>query len=73
VGDCHYLEGNVRAERRVAYLKGLLDKIGLGSDRLEMHFVSSAMGREFAQLTSGMTERMRELGPSPLRERERDQ
>jgi len=56
----------------VAYTKELLDQIGLGADRLEMHFVSSAMGREFAQLTSGMTERMRELGPSPLRERERD-
>lgn len=62
----------MRAERRVAYVKGLLDKIGLGADRLEMHFISSAMGREFAHLTAGMTERMRELGPSPLRERERD-
>jgi F420-non-reducing hydrogenase iron-sulfur subunit len=68
VGDCHYLEGNVRAERRVAYTKGLLAEIGLGADRLEMHFISSAMGREFAQLATEMTDRIKALGPNPLRE-----
>jgi F420-non-reducing hydrogenase iron-sulfur subunit len=52
----------------VAYTKALLDEIGLGADRLEMHFISSAMGREFAQIATEMTERIRELGPSPLRD-----
>jgi F420-non-reducing hydrogenase iron-sulfur subunit len=61
----------VRAERRVEYTKGLLDQIGLGADRLEMHFISSAMGREFAQITTEMTERIKQLGPSPLRENKR--
>lgn len=56
------------AERRVKYAKGLLDQIGLGADRLEMHFLSSAMGRQFAELTTEMTERIRQLGPNPLRE-----
>ncbi len=59
----------MRAERRVEYTKGLLDQIGLGADRLEMHFISSAMGREFAEITTEMTERIKQLGPSPLRER----
>ena len=58
----------MRAERRVKYAKGLLEEIGLEEDRLEMHFISSAMGREFAQLATEMTNRIRELGPSPLRE-----
>jgi F420-non-reducing hydrogenase iron-sulfur subunit len=53
----------------VAYTKELLDQIGLGANRLEMHFVSSAMGREFAQLVTDMTGRIKEIGPSPLRER----
>jgi len=56
----------------VKYAKGLLDEIGLGADRLEMHFISSAMGREFADLATEMTERMKQLGPSPLRERGSD-
>jgi F420-non-reducing hydrogenase iron-sulfur subunit len=52
----------------VTYAKGLLEEIGLEADRLEMHFISSAMGREFAQLATEMTNRIRELGPNPLRE-----
>ena len=59
----------MRAQRRVEYAKRLLDQIGLGSDRLEMHFISSAMGREFAEITTEMTERIKQLGPSPLREK----
>jgi F420-non-reducing hydrogenase iron-sulfur subunit len=50
-------------------VKGLLDEIGLAAERLEMHFISSAMGREFAETTTQMTTRIKELGPSPLRER----
>jgi F420-non-reducing hydrogenase iron-sulfur subunit len=49
-----------------------LDQIGLGADRLEMHFISSAMGREFVEIATQMTERIRELGHSPLRERGND-
>ena len=49
------------------YLKGLLDEIGLGGERLEMYFLSSAEGARFAQIATEMTERVRELGPNPLR------
>ncbi|UCC78173.1 MAG: hydrogenase iron-sulfur subunit [Anaerolineales bacterium] len=66
-GTCHYLEGNVAAEKRVNYVKALLDEIGLGGDRLEMYFLSSAEGVRWAQITTEMTERIRELGPNPLR------
>jgi F420-non-reducing hydrogenase iron-sulfur subunit len=52
----------------VNYLKGLLDEIGLGGERLEMYFLSSAEGARFAQMATEMTERVRELGPNPLRE-----
>jgi coenzyme F420-reducing hydrogenase delta subunit len=33
-GDCRYLEGRRRIERRVDYVRGLLDQIGLGGRRL---------------------------------------
>ena len=49
------------------YLKGLLDEIGLGGERLEMCFLSSAEGARFAQIATEMTERTRELGPNPLK------
>jgi coenzyme F420-reducing hydrogenase delta subunit len=45
-----------------------LDEIGLGGERLEMYFLSSAEGARFAQIATEMTERIRELGPNPLGE-----
>jgi len=66
-GTCHYLEGNYNAKRRVKYVKGLLDQIGLGGDRLEMYTLSSAEGPRWAQIVKEMTERIRTLGPNPLR------
>ena len=29
-GECHFLRGNLRAKKRVQYVKGLLDEVGLG-------------------------------------------
>jgi len=66
-GTCHFIEGNVRAETRVERVKGILDKIGLGKDRLEMFFMSASEGPRFAEVAREMTERIRELGPSPIK------
>lgn len=66
-GDCHFQKGNYRAKKRVNAVKKLLDEIGLGGDRLEMYNLSAAMGPRFAEIANEMTERIRQLGPSPLR------
>jgi len=58
----------VAAERRVKYVKDLLDQIGLGGTRLEMYFLSSAEGARWAEIATEMTRRIRELGPNPLRD-----
>jgi len=34
--NCHSVEGCLRARRRMDYVRGLLDQIGLGGDRLTM-------------------------------------
>jgi F420-non-reducing hydrogenase iron-sulfur subunit len=62
LGDCHYLSGNYRAKKRVAYVKGLLGKIGMDPDRVEMVFNSAGMGPQFAQCCHDFTERIRKLG-----------
>jgi F420-non-reducing hydrogenase iron-sulfur subunit len=46
----------------------LLDTVGLGGERVAMVNVSSAMGAQFAGLVEGMVTKLRELGPSPLRD-----
>jgi coenzyme F420-reducing hydrogenase delta subunit len=50
----------------VNYAKELLAQVGLEPERLEMYFLSSAEGVRFAEIATEMTERARQLGPSPL-------
>jgi F420-non-reducing hydrogenase iron-sulfur subunit len=66
-GGCHFLEGNLRARRRVERAKQMLDEIGVGGARLEMFNLSSAEGPRFAAIATEMSERISRLGPSPLR------
>lgn len=68
-GECHFLKGNLRARRRVEYVKRLLAEIGLGAERVEMFNVGASDGQRFAQIAREMTERIRGLGPSPLKKR----
>lgn len=69
-GGCHFLEGNLRARRRVERVKQILDEIGVGRERLEMFNLSSAEGPRFAEITNEMYKRIEPLGPSPLRTEE---
>ena len=66
-GDCHFLEGNYRAKKRVQYAKQLLDEVGIGSERLEMFNMSAGEGTKFAAAVEAMTERIKKLGLSPLK------
>jgi len=51
----------------VAYARKILEQIGLEGDRVAFYNLSSAEGSKFAQIASDLTERVRALGPSPLR------
>ena len=66
-GECHFLKGNLRAKKRVQYVKGLLDEVGLGGSRVEMVNMSSAQGQRFAEVAREITEKIRALGPSPVK------
>jgi F420-non-reducing hydrogenase iron-sulfur subunit len=66
-GGCHFLEGNLRARKRVERVKQILGEIGLEPERLEMFNLSSAEGPRFAEITKEMCNRVAPLGLSPLR------
>ena len=66
-GDCHFKNGNIDAAKRVAYIKKLLDEIGIGGERVEMILMSAGMGERFAQTAADMTEKIRKLGPNPAK------
>jgi F420-non-reducing hydrogenase iron-sulfur subunit len=63
-GQCHYLEGNLRARKRVTYVKRLLEEVGIEGERVEIFNLSSAMGGRFAEIVEEMTETVKALGPT---------
>jgi coenzyme F420-reducing hydrogenase delta subunit len=66
-GECHYLKGNFWARQRIGLVKQLLAEVGVEPERVEMYNMSSAMGAEFARVATEFTDRIKHLGPSPLR------
>jgi F420-non-reducing hydrogenase iron-sulfur subunit len=66
-GDCHYLTGNLKARKRVEYVKKLLDECGIGAERVSMYNLSSAQGQRFAEAAREMTEKIKAQGPSPAK------
>ena len=72
-GECHYLEGNLNAKRRVGRVKKLLEEIGLEPDRVEMYNIASSEGPKFAQIVTEMTEKIKALGPNPLKQRGKEE
>jgi len=66
-GDCHYNEGNFRARKRVEQAQKILDQVGVGGERVKMFNLSSGEGPLFAQYSIEMDNKIKELGPSPIR------
>ena len=66
-GDCHYQEGNLKAEKRADAIRLMLEDFGLEPERFKLEWVSAAEGPRFAQVVGDFTEEVRALGPSPYR------
>jgi F420-non-reducing hydrogenase iron-sulfur subunit len=66
-GDCHYREGNYYARRRFALLEKTIETLGLEPERLMLAWVSASEGQRFAEVTTQFADKIREMGPSPLK------
>ena len=66
-GDCHYIAGNYKAQRRILLLKKVLEGFGIEPERLRLEWVSASEGDKFARIVQDMTDEIRKLGPNPLK------
>jgi len=66
-GDCHFKNGNTRAAQRVAYVQKILEDLGIEPQRLEMILMTAGMGEGFTGTAFVFTEKIRELGPCPVK------
>jgi coenzyme F420-reducing hydrogenase delta subunit len=66
-GDCHYQSGNFRARKRVEQVQHLLDRIGIGGQRVRMCNLSSSDAPLFVRFAEEMHAAVISAGSSPVR------
>ncbi|MEW6243409.1 MAG: hydrogenase iron-sulfur subunit [Bacillota bacterium] len=66
-GDCHYVNGNYKARRRVAIAKNVLSQFGIPGDRVWFRFISASEGKLFADTVTKMVATLKQLGPNPMK------
>ena len=66
-GSCRYVEGNLRAKKRVNWLKALLDDIGIGSSRLALFNVAAGDTTSAGRIIGECLATVTALGRNPLK------
>jgi F420-non-reducing hydrogenase iron-sulfur subunit len=49
-GDCHYINGNYKARRRIKLLKEILPQFGFEPERLRLTWIGASDGIQFAEI-----------------------
>jgi F420-non-reducing hydrogenase iron-sulfur subunit len=62
-GDCHYISGNLEAEKKMKMTKNLLQESDVNPDRVRLEWCSSAEGGKFAQVVTDFVNQLKGLGP----------
>jgi F420-non-reducing hydrogenase iron-sulfur subunit len=65
--QCRYLEGNIRAKKRVERLKILLDEIDFDSKRLSIFNLAIGDDAAVAEIIQKILSELADLGPSPAK------
>lgn len=68
LGDCHYVEGNVRTLSRSRMLKRMLRDLGIDENRLRLEWISASEGEKLKAVINDMVEQIRKLGSLGLPE-----
>lgn len=63
LGDCHYVEGNYRTQRRIILMKKFLRSMNINPERLRLEWVSASEGEKFTRVVKDFVKVLKELGP----------
>jgi F420-non-reducing hydrogenase iron-sulfur subunit len=71
-GDCHYMEGNYKALRRMRLLRRMLHDMGIEEDRFRLEWISASEGERVRTVMNDMVAKVRALGPLGMPKRFED-
>ncbi len=63
LGECHYKEGNYRAQEWAEMIKELLADMGYEPERFQLAWCSASEAEKFVEIITSMTRRIKKLGP----------
>jgi F420-non-reducing hydrogenase iron-sulfur subunit len=66
-GDCHYINGNVKAEKRIKGVGSILEQFGFERDRFRLKWIGASEGPEFQKSMADFVGTVQQLGPSQVR------
>lgn len=62
-GDCHYINGNYKARRRIKLLHEILPNFSIEKERLRLTWIGASDGIMFADTIDTMVDQVKKLGP----------
>ncbi len=65
-GECHYVSGNEKCQKRVEMTSKLLETLGIDPRRLRLEWISAAECAKFANVVTGFVEDLKKLEPSQI-------
>ena len=66
-GDCHYISGNLKAEKRFKMLTKLLDILGINTGRARLEWISASEGPKFASTITEFVAQIKKIGPNLIK------
>ncbi len=63
-GDCHYINGNYKARRRIKLLREILPRFGFEPERVRLTWIAASDGVLLAETLQEMVVQIKALGPS---------
>lgn len=61
-GDCHYIDGNLKAVKRVEAIGTILEQFGFEKERLQLEWIGASEGPEFQEHMQEFSRKINSLG-----------
>jgi F420-non-reducing hydrogenase iron-sulfur subunit len=68
-GDCHYINGNLKAKKRISGVRKIVEQFGFDPERLRLRWIGASEGPEFQQNMTEFVETVKALGSTPVKNR----
>ncbi len=67
-GDCHYIDGNLKAEKRIIGLREIMKNFWIDERRLQLEWIGASEGPEFQQHMTQFVQKIKDLGQGEIKD-----